>query len=213
MRIITISREFGSGGRELGKRLADALGYDYYDNEIISQIAKNLGLDEDYIENTLSNHNWQDFTLTYNETIGSSYYDQMDKVNLLIEQKNVIEKIATLGKNFVIVGRNADIILEKYEPFNIFVCASMESKIKRCLERKNKDKSYTKKVLEQKIKKIDKNRSRTRQLMSDLTWGNPQNYHLTVNTSNIRIASLIPAVSSYVNNWFSEKEKSTENNQ
>ena len=49
MRIITISREFGSGGRELGKRLADALGFDYYDREIIESIAKEQGLDEGYV--------------------------------------------------------------------------------------------------------------------------------------------------------------------
>ena len=56
MNIITISREFGSGGRELAKRLADKLGYDYYDREIISTIAERHGLDENYVEYALNNH-------------------------------------------------------------------------------------------------------------------------------------------------------------
>lgn len=59
MRIITISREFGSGGRELGKRLADVIGCDYYDSEIISAVAKNMGVAPSYVEDTLSNHGWQ----------------------------------------------------------------------------------------------------------------------------------------------------------
>lgn len=59
MRIITFSREFGSGGRELGKRLADHMGFDYYDSEIISAIAQNSGMDEHDVERTLSHHGWQ----------------------------------------------------------------------------------------------------------------------------------------------------------
>ena len=58
MRIITISREFGSGGRELGKRLADILNFDYYDSEIICAVAKNSGMDENYVGETLANHGW-----------------------------------------------------------------------------------------------------------------------------------------------------------
>ena len=58
MKIITISREFGSGGRELGKRLADLLGFDYYDREIITSIARDTGLDEKYVANILERHGW-----------------------------------------------------------------------------------------------------------------------------------------------------------
>ena len=62
MNIITISREFGSGGRELGKRMADILGYDYYDSEIISAVAENSGMNEQYVSNTLSNHGSVSYT-------------------------------------------------------------------------------------------------------------------------------------------------------
>lgn len=104
MRIITISREFGSGGRELGKRLAELNGYDYYDSEIISAVAKNSGMDEHYVENALANHGWQRYSITYRGTLSSSAYIQSAKINLLIEQKKVIEGIAVLGKDCVIVG-------------------------------------------------------------------------------------------------------------
>lgn len=80
MRIITISREFGSGGRELGKRLSDITGYDYYDSEIISAVAKNKGLDPDYVESTLSNHGWQDLNITYRGTLSSVSYVQSSQI-------------------------------------------------------------------------------------------------------------------------------------
>ena len=135
MNIITISREFGSGGREPGKRLADITGYDYYDSEIIAAAAKKSGMDEAYIENTLSNHGWRNQAITFRGTLASSAYVESSKVQLLLEQKEVITGIAQMGKDCVIVGRNADVILREYELFNIFVCASAEAKPKRCRER------------------------------------------------------------------------------
>ena len=71
MNIITISREFGSGGRELGRRLADELGYDYYDGEIIAAIAKNSGLDASYVETALEDHGWQAIPMTVHRTFAS----------------------------------------------------------------------------------------------------------------------------------------------
>ena len=97
MRIITISREFGSGGREIGKRLADVLGFDYYDSEIISAVAKNKGLDKEYVELNLSNHGWQNVPISFRGTIGSTAYIQSSKIQLLIEQKRVIEAIAAIA--------------------------------------------------------------------------------------------------------------------
>ncbi|MBR3038446.1 MAG: cytidylate kinase-like family protein, partial [Clostridia bacterium] len=117
MKIITISREFGSGGRELGKRIADKLGFDYYDSEIISAVAKNSGMDAHYVESTLDNHGWQDFSITFGGTIHSVEYLQASKIELLVQQRKVIESIAALGKDCVIIGRNADVILKDYHPF------------------------------------------------------------------------------------------------
>ncbi len=171
MRIITISREFGSGGRELGKRLADHLGFDYYDSEIISAVAQKSGLDADYVENTLGNHGWRDYPITYRCTLGSPAYIQSAKVNLLLEQKKVIEEIAALGKDFIIVGRNADIILREYHPFNIFVCAETDAKVKRCIDRAPEGERMTQKELIRKMKQIDKVRFQTREIMSGSVWG------------------------------------------
>lgn len=90
MNIITISREFGSGGRELGKRLADLLGYDYYDREIITAIAAKNELDEGYVEKVLENRNWQTIPLTFRHSFTGVNMVQQIQTNLLVAQKRVI---------------------------------------------------------------------------------------------------------------------------
>ena len=205
MNIITISREFGSGGRELGKRLADLLEYDYYDSEIISAVAQKSGMDAAYVENTLSNHGWKNQVITFRGTLGSTDYVQSSKVALLLEQKKVIESIAGLGKDCIIVGRNADVILRDYRPFNIFVCAAREAKLKRCLERASEEEKLTEKELLRKMKRIDNVRSQTREIMSGSAWGQRDAYHLTINTTEWEMKELAPAVADFATRWFGRK--------
>lgn len=86
MRIITISREFGSGGREIGKRLAGQLGVDYYDKEIITAIAGKKGLDEDYVSDILEHHGWQNVPLTFCRSLTTVTVVRSVKADLLVEQ-------------------------------------------------------------------------------------------------------------------------------
>lgn len=195
MNIITISREFGSGGRELGKRLADLLSYDYYDKEIIFAIAENKGMDGEYVEKVLSNHGWMNYPLTFRSTLSTPSVNL--HIQLLLEQRKVMKEIALFGNNCIFVGRSADVILQEYHPFNVFVCADMHSKVKRCMERADKDEKLTEKELIYKIKGIDKSRINTREMIGGGTWGERLNYHLTVNTSGWRIKELAAAVKDY----------------
>lgn len=205
MKIITISREFGSGGRELGKRMAEILGFDYYDREIITAIAEKKGLAEDYVENTLNNHGWQTVPLTYRRTFSGAASMQSVQVNLLLEQKKVIEEIAKAGKDCVIVGRNADIILENENLLRIFVCAEMETKIARCIERAESGEQLTRKEIERQIKHIDKNRARTREILSDRGWGQKDAYEMILNTTDWSIKELAQATASFAESWFGRK--------
>ena len=205
MNIITISREFGSGGRELGRRLADELGYDYYDGEIIAAIAKNSGLDANYVENALEDHGWQAIPMTVHRTFASPMVMQSPQVGLLLEQKKVIEEIGKKGKNCIVVGRNADLLLKEYEPFNIFVCADMEAKIDRCIERAKEGENTSRKELEKKIRRVDKNRSNTREILSSSAWGQRDAYHMIVNTTGWDIKELAPAVAAFAVRWFDKK--------
>ena len=130
MNIVTISREFGSGGRELGKKVAEILAYDYYDREIITEIAKRHNVDENYVDYALSTHAWQTYSLSFHHSFMSPVYLSSPDSKLLSEQRKIIEEIAEAGKNCIIVGRNADVLLHDKNPLNIFVCADMDAKIK-----------------------------------------------------------------------------------
>lgn len=202
MKIITISREFGSGGRELGKRLADILGFDYYDREIISKISADNNICERDIEGESSKFSFPNVPITFRHSFSILPMYQTS-TNLLIEEKKVIEKIAENKRDFIIVGRNADILLKDLNPLNIFVCASMDAKIKRCLEKANENEKLTYKELEKNINIIDKNRSLSREILTNSKWGHRENYHLTVNTTNWNIKELAGVIANFVNSWFS----------
>lgn len=200
MNIITISREFGSGGRELGKRLADILGYDYYDREILTAISQKHGLDEAYVEDILSRSVWKNISLTYGHTFATSMLFEQ-QTSLISEQTNIIREIAKTGRDCIIIGRNADVLLEEYSPFNIFVCADMEAKIDRCLKRAEDGEHFARKEMEQNIRKIDKNRAKARELISDKKWGDRKAYNLILNTTDWSIKELAPVVADFVKAW------------
>lgn len=202
MRIITISREFGSGGRELGKRLAGLLGVDYYNREIIIAIAGQSGLDEGYVEMALEKRDWQAMPLTFGRSFAGINGMQQIQTNLLVAQKHVIEEIAKTGKDCVIVGRNADVLLADKEPFRIFVCAGMDAKIQRCMERALEGENISRKGAEQNIRRIDKSRAKTREILGGGKWGDGSAYHLTVNTEGWDMEELALAVEGFIQRWY-----------
>lgn len=204
-KIITISREFGSGGREVGKRLADELGFAYYDNEIITMLAQETGLKEEYINNISEKGIYP-----YSFNFGKSFYMlnsmQNSQNDILVKQTKIIKEIASKG-NCIIVGRGADIILRDCNTMNLFIYATIDSKVKRCLEKASKEENLTPKEIEQKIKQIDKNRQKFHDLLSSKTWGDKENYDLCINTTNINIKTIIKPLSLYIKNYFDEVKK------
>lgn len=204
MKIITVSRQFSSGGRELAKRMADALGFDYYDKEIISEIAKNKSLDESYVEKALQN-GYKAVPLHFARSF-SFAYASTGKSELLVEEKKVIDEIAKRGRDFIIVGRNADLLLRDYSPLNIFVCADLESKIQRCIDKALLGEAPTRKEIEKQIKQIDKSRAATRAILSESKWGECTNYHLTINTTGWKIKELTPIISKLAELYFGDKK-------
>lgn len=202
MRIITISREFGSGGRELGKRLADALGFAYYDREIVSSIAEKCNLDEGYVENVLR----KGLTINVPVTFGHTFYFYSDptsenELKVLNTQQQIIKELAMRG-DCVMVGRSSGIILEKYNPLRLFVYADMEWKVKRCRERASAEEHLTDRELEKKIRQIDAGRARHQKLLTDRKWGAPEGYDLCINTTNLEIKKIIPGLKEMALCWF-----------
>lgn len=206
MRIITISREFGSGGRELGKRLADALGFAYYDREIVSSIAEKCNLDEGYVENVLR----KGLTINVPVTFGHTFYFYSDptsenELKVLNTQQQIIKELALRG-DCVMVGRSSGIILEKYNPLRLFVYADMEWKVKRCRERASADEHLTDRELEKKICQIDAGRARHQKLLTDRKWGDREGYDLCINTTSLEIKKIIPGLKEMALCWFDQQE-------
>lgn len=202
MKIITISREFGSGGRELGKRLADCLGIAYYDTEIITEIAKQTNLDENYVS-TISEKGVPSFNFHFGHTFGAAI--NQTAMDVVVAQHKVIKELAKKG-DCVIVGRCADKILQDYKPLRIFVYADMESKIKRCREKNSADNGLDDKQLAKKIKSIDNGRKKMYEFISGGEWGEMKQYDLCINTTVVSIKEITPCVYEYANVWFKCKK-------
>ena len=205
MNIITVSREFGSGGRELCKRMADVLGWDYYDREIIDAVAKEEGLDADYVNAVLERHEWWSVPITFHRTFTVTNAPNTD---LLVQEKKVIERIAEAGRNCILVGRNADFFLRSYDPCRIFVCAETEAKIRRCRERAEEQEGLSDREIERQIRRIDRSRAANRELVAGDRWGERSAYHLTVNTTDWNLKELAPAVAEVAVRYFQRDKAS-----
>lgn len=206
-RIITINREFGSGGRELGKRLADALGVPCYDHEIIELIAKENGMDERYVANVSEKSIEAMYPLTIGHRFSVPIVPVMDQpIRVAVAQRKVLEQLAQKG-DCVIVGRCADVILKDYKPLNIFVYADVESKVQRCMERAPEGENLSAKELKRRMHQVDKSRMQFREMYSDSVWGRKESYDLCINTSGKAIKTLIPALVEYVGCWFGQDDE------
>lgn len=200
-RIITISREFGSGGRELGKRLADALEIPCYDHEIIDMIAEQHGFDKGYVARVSE----KDFCAIYPMTIAHRFsapnYVVNGAVQIAVTQRKIIEQLAEQGE-CVIVGRCADIILRDMTPLNLFVYADQQSKLARCISRAPEGEKLSSAEMTRKMRQIDRGRAAYRNLYTDTKWGQKEAYHLCINTSGKEIKKLIPPLVGYSSCWF-----------
>ncbi len=189
-KVITISREFGSGGREFARRLADRLNYAYYDREIISELAKRTNLAEEYIRSL----NEQKPAPLFPITVGSTISPVMDSMweqhnHIFAEQSKLLRELAEKS-NCVIVGRAADYCLEEFEPLKIRLYADLESRIKRCKARMKSGEELTHRELKQKINEIDRSRAKYYQFYTGKKWADPLNYTLCINTTGKDIKQL-----------------------
>lgn len=176
-RIITISREFGSGGREIGERLAKELGYAFYDKELICEIAKISKLSEEFVEKRLESSP-RNSLLSY--IFVKRGWDGTSKEDFLFDvQKRLIEEIAR-KECCVIVGRCADAILKgRDDVLSVFICADDEEKTKRIMERYGIGEKQAARM----CKDTDKKRSSNHNYYTDGVWGMASCYGLSVNSS------------------------------
>lgn len=202
MKIITISREFGSGGREVGKRLADALGFRYYDKEIIAAVSERVSQDEGYMEHTIRAGITPQFSMAYGHSFSrAAGFDGGNDIRLLAVEQQIIRELALSG-DCVMVGRTANIILEQYHPLNLFVYAETEAKVRRCQERMTDPGEMTRQEIKRRMRQIDAGRAKHQKLLTEQKWGHKEGYHLCVNTTDMQIKSMIPAVRAFAECWF-----------
>lgn len=190
--IITIGREFGSGGREFGKRLAEELGIAYYDREIMEEISKRTQLAESYIHHIVEGAPGVYYPITVGKTLHGAEPDYLLRqyTSVYAEQANTIRGMAAKS-DCVIVGRCADYILREQNPLRIFVYADMESKLRRCREKSHEDDALTDKQLARKIRHVDRSRARYYEYYTGRKWGERVNYDLMVNTSAMSVKAAV----------------------
>ncbi len=204
--IITISRQFGSGGREIGEKLAKKLGIPYYDNEIISRAAKESGFAEaafEHAEMKATN------SLLYSLAMGMNAYGNQDigfthlslDDQLYLAQSNVIRKVAAEGP-CVIVGRCADYVLRDVSNVvNIFIWAGIDARKRRAVEKYHLKESKA----EEEILRTDKRRANYYNYHASEKWGRAENYHLSVRSDYVGIDNAVECILSYLR--YAEREQ------
>lgn len=178
-RIITISREFGSGGRFIGEEVAKKLGIKYYDKEIIGQIAKESGLAPEYIKESAELSPKKGvfaYAFTGRDITGKSVEDMVYEA-----QRKVILDLAE-KEPCVIIGRNADYILkDRDDVLNVYIHGDMPEKIQRICKLHNISEADAVKM----INDIDKRRMTNYNFYTDQKWGKASNYTLCLNSSKL----------------------------
>ena len=186
--VITISREYGSGGRYIAKLVAEKLKIKLYDKDFIKELTNETGLDSSYIENIEQKR-------TLLDNFNSGYYQSLSNADeLFLEEANLIKKLASKN-SCVIVGRCADFILKDNKNLiKIFIYSDMESKIKRTIKYYNIPKKDAKKEIE-KINKLRKNHYK---YYTNREWNNPENYDLCLNSDSLGVEKCAEVIEQYV---------------
>ncbi len=197
--VITIARGYGSGGRTIGKMLADALGIHYYDRELLRLASDDSGINEELFgkadEKLKSSLLYKIARKIYNgELIPPDSDDFVSNDNLFNYQAKVIRELAET-ESCVIVGRCADFVLKDYKNVTrIFVHAPMESCIKNVLDIS----SISEKDAEKKILSIDKHRAEYYSYFTGREWDNVKNYDICLNSSELGFEKCVELVKSYI---------------
>lgn len=197
--IITISREFGSGGREIGQALAKDLGIDFYDKELLEMASKESGICEELFVKHDENYT---NSFLYSLVMGNYPVTADGRLNpemplnhkIFLAQFDTIRKIADKGP-CVIVGRCADYILKANKNvINFFITGNMLQKKKRILDRYDIEKNK----VEDFIRKTDKRRANYYNYYSDMKWGEAKNYDLCINSSKTGIKGAVELMEEYI---------------
>ena len=206
--VITIGRQFGSGGREIGEKLASKFGIDFYDKELLQRAAKESGICKELFENNdekpTSSFLYNLVTDTYSFGFSSPYVEMPISHKVFLAQFDTIKKIASEGP-CVIVGRCADYALSEFDnTLSVFINAPLEYKIARLKERLPDIKDEEK--LEDMIVKTDKSRASYYNYYSSKKWGRASTYDLCINSSVLGIDGTVDYIKEFVDRYNNNRD-------
>lgn len=179
-RIITISREFGSGGKYIGMLVAQKLGIPFYDKDIIEKVAEESGFVDDFVKR-VSEYSPSKSIFSYS-FLGRNPFGESIEDTIFAIQTKVIKELAEKGP-CVIVGRSADYILRDFNTLDVFIYADMKEKVKRTVNFK----AVSEKEAEKLIKDTDKRRSINYKYHTGKSWGDRNNYTLMLNSTALGV--------------------------
>lgn len=194
--IITVGREYGSGGRFIAQKLAEKLGIKFYDQELINKAAEESGISMAVFKN------FDEKRDSFFASTTSMYsYDISLGQRVFLAQFDAIKKIAEQNESCVIVGRCADYVLrENPNLVSVFICAPVEQKIERAIKYYGVNPAKAPNV----IIKMDKKRKSYYNFYTDREWGKARTYDICIN-SKIGIDESVNAIVAYINGKFGEK--------
>ncbi|MBE6924007.1 MAG: cytidylate kinase-like family protein [Ruminococcaceae bacterium] len=191
-KIITISREFGSGGRTIGRQVAEALGIPFYDKELVEQVALESGFAPDFVaENAEHSPSANRFAYAFSQQAVPGAFNGMSTADILWSiQCSVIQQLAEKGP-CVIVGRNADYILkDRTDVLNVYIHAPIEQRAERIVRLYGE----SEKKPEARLNEKDKRRRINYQHYTGRTWGAPQNYALCLDSGALSIEKCVELI-------------------
>jgi cytidylate kinase len=190
--IITITREFGSGGRTIAKKLAEELGYEYYDYEIVQEIAKESGFETGFVEK-----NSEDATSTSMFGFAWNNYGSSLSDKVYITQSNIITDLADSGKNCIIVGRCSDYILANHkDTFHVFIHADFEFRKNRVVSVYGENEYAP----DKRVKEKDKKRIAYYKYYTDRKWGDAYNYQMCLDSGKLGVDACVKLIKEAVKN-------------
>ena len=200
-KVITIGRQFGSGGCEIGKRLAEKLGIEFYDKNIIEIAAEKSGINKKMFEEADEKHNsfLYSLSMAHYGGLASPVYlnDVITHDKLFLIQSNIIKELAE--KPCVIVGRCADDILKDYcKTLDVFVHADMDFRIDRI----SKLYELSKSSAETLIKKTDKGRKNYYDFYAHATWGSSATYDMSISSSVFGLDGCVDIIADCADRFF-----------
>ena len=196
--IITIGREYGSGGRFIGQKLAEKLGIKFYDQDLINKAAEESGLSMAVFKNFDEKRD-----SIFASTTSMYSYDISLGQRVFLAQFDTIKKIAEESDSCVIVGRCADYVLrDNPNLVSVFICAPVEDKIERAIKYYGVNPAKAPNI----IIKMDKKRKSYYNFYTDREWGKARTYDICIN-SKIGIDESVNAIVAYIKGKFGEQDK------